>query len=144
MNFFRNIMNIIDIISIIPYFATLITELVQETEPSAQQNGPDIEDVFAKECETGHQTYFHDGEAIHGIFGKLDDADGDDSDQCRIKQRGTNTGNFKVVRDQKILHRDDAVHAGGDICRSVQEKTKTYHCKTEQDRGRKDFTVAIC
>lgn len=31
-------MNAIDIISIIPYFATLITELVQETEPSAQQS----------------------------------------------------------------------------------------------------------
>ncbi|XP_008571465.1 PREDICTED: potassium voltage-gated channel subfamily A member 2 isoform X2 [Galeopterus variegatus] len=37
-DFFRNIMNIIDIISITPYFATLITELVQDTEPSAQQN----------------------------------------------------------------------------------------------------------
>ncbi|KAG8517603.1 Potassium voltage-gated channel subfamily A member 10 [Galemys pyrenaicus] len=37
-DFFRNIMNIIDIISVIPYFASLITELVQETEPSAQQN----------------------------------------------------------------------------------------------------------
>ncbi|XP_058911606.1 potassium voltage-gated channel subfamily A member 10 [Kogia breviceps] len=37
-DFFRNIINIIDIISIIPYFATLIMELVQETEPSAQQN----------------------------------------------------------------------------------------------------------
>jgi potassium voltage-gated channel Shaker-related subfamily A protein 10 len=37
-DFFKNVMNMIDIISIIPYFATLITELVQETEPSAQQN----------------------------------------------------------------------------------------------------------
>ncbi|KAM4872505.1 potassium voltage-gated channel subfamily A member 10 [Thomomys bottae] len=37
-DFFRNIMNVIDVISIIPYFAALITELVRETEPSAQQN----------------------------------------------------------------------------------------------------------
>ncbi|XP_069488714.1 potassium voltage-gated channel subfamily A member 10 [Ambystoma mexicanum] len=36
--FFRNIMNTIDIVSIIPYFVTLITELIQQTEPTGQQN----------------------------------------------------------------------------------------------------------
>ncbi|MBN3323097.1 KCA10 protein, partial [Atractosteus spatula] len=36
--FFRNIMNIIDIISIIPYFVTLITELLTDPDTSAGQN----------------------------------------------------------------------------------------------------------
>uniref|UniRef100_A0A8C4S3I3 Potassium voltage-gated channel subfamily A member 10 n=1 Tax=Erpetoichthys calabaricus TaxID=27687 RepID=A0A8C4S3I3_ERPCA len=35
--FFRNIMNIIDVVSIIPYFVTLITELVATPEPSSGQ-----------------------------------------------------------------------------------------------------------
>ncbi|NXU98977.1 KCA10 protein, partial [Cettia cetti] len=36
--FFRNIMNIIDIVSIIPYFVTLTTELIQQSELNGQQN----------------------------------------------------------------------------------------------------------
>ncbi|XP_074833624.1 potassium voltage-gated channel subfamily A member 10 [Carettochelys insculpta] len=36
--FFRNIMNIIDIVSIIPYFVTLTTDLVQQSELNGQQN----------------------------------------------------------------------------------------------------------
>ncbi|OCT94314.1 potassium voltage-gated channel subfamily A member 10 [Xenopus laevis] len=36
--FFKNIMNIIDIVSIIPYFVTLVTELFKQTEPVGQQN----------------------------------------------------------------------------------------------------------
>ncbi|XP_062974782.1 potassium voltage-gated channel subfamily A member 10 [Elgaria multicarinata webbii] len=36
--FFKNIMNIIDIVSIIPYFVTLTTELVQHSELNGQQN----------------------------------------------------------------------------------------------------------
>nr|XP_056700446.1 potassium voltage-gated channel subfamily A member 10 [Euleptes europaea] len=36
--FFKNIMNIIDIVSIIPYFVTLTTELIQHSEPNGQQN----------------------------------------------------------------------------------------------------------
>ncbi|MBN3295681.1 KCA10 protein, partial [Amia calva] len=36
--FFRNIMNIIDIVSIIPYFVTLITEMVATPEPNTGQN----------------------------------------------------------------------------------------------------------
>ncbi|XP_077190269.1 potassium voltage-gated channel subfamily A member 10 [Paroedura picta] len=37
-DFFKNIMNIIDIVSIIPYFVTLTTELIQHSEPNGQQN----------------------------------------------------------------------------------------------------------
>ncbi|KFP32660.1 Potassium voltage-gated channel subfamily A member 10, partial [Colius striatus] len=36
--FFRNIMNIIDVVSIIPYFVTLTTELIQQSELNGQQN----------------------------------------------------------------------------------------------------------
>nr|XP_033774560.1 potassium voltage-gated channel subfamily A member 10-like [Geotrypetes seraphini] len=36
--FFQNLLNIIDIVSIIPYFVTLITELNHESEPVGQQN----------------------------------------------------------------------------------------------------------
>ncbi|XP_042320131.1 potassium voltage-gated channel subfamily A member 10 [Sceloporus undulatus] len=36
--FFKNIMNIIDIVSIIPYFVTLTTELIQHSELNGQQN----------------------------------------------------------------------------------------------------------
>ncbi|XP_067387632.1 potassium voltage-gated channel subfamily A member 10 [Emydura macquarii macquarii] len=36
--FFKNIMNIIDIVSIIPYFVTLTTELIQQSELNGQQN----------------------------------------------------------------------------------------------------------
>ncbi|XP_019369821.1 PREDICTED: potassium voltage-gated channel subfamily A member 10 [Gavialis gangeticus] len=36
--FFRNIMNIIDVVSIIPYFVTVTTELIQHSELNGQQN----------------------------------------------------------------------------------------------------------
>ncbi|XP_016078808.1 PREDICTED: potassium voltage-gated channel subfamily A member 10 [Miniopterus natalensis] len=36
--FFKSVMNVIDIISIVPYFATVTTELVQEVQPTAEQN----------------------------------------------------------------------------------------------------------
>ena len=117
--------------------------LVLGVEPGAQDDGPDVEEVLPEEGEARHQPHLHHGKAVEGVFGQLDEADGQDHHKARVHQRRTHAADGHVIRNQQVLHGDDMVEADGDLHRIVQQDAQQDHDAGHSYGAGKNFLVAI-
>ena len=100
--------------------------LIFGIEPGPQNDGPDIEEVLAKQGEARHQPHLHQGETVERLLRELDEEDGDDGHQAQIDQGGAHAGDVYIVGNQQILHGHDAVQARQDIGRVVHQHAKQH------------------
>ena len=116
--------------------------LVFGVQPRAQNDGPDVETVFSKQREAGHQAHFHNGKAVERISGEFNDAHGEHGHNAGIDQSGACTGNINVVGNEQILHGDDPVETGQNVSRRIHNEPQDDQCEGKHNGGREDLFVA--
>ena len=109
--------------------------LVFGVQPGAQDDGPDVDEVLAEEGEARHQAHFHNGEAVEGVPGEFDDADGDDRHQSGVHQGRAGAADGHVVRDEQVLHGDDVVQPLQNVQRGLQGQAQKHQADGEYQRG---------
>lgn len=72
--------------------------LVFGVQPRAQNDGPDVETVFSKQREAGHQAHFHNGKAVERIPGEFNDAHGEHGHNAGVDQSGRLHRQYKRSR----------------------------------------------
>ena len=117
--------------------------LIAGIQPSAQDDGPDIEKVFPEEGEACHESHLHDGEAVVRISGKTDDADGHNGHQPGIHQRCAGSCDEYVVGNQQILHGDNLVKTLQDLCRRLQKQTQQDQPDGKSHGSRENISVTL-
>ena len=117
--------------------------LVLGVEPGAQDDGPDVDEVLAEEGEARHQAHLHDGEAVEGVLGDFDDADGDHGHQPRVDQGGAGAADGHVVRNQQVLHGDDVPEALQDVQGRLQAQAQEHQPGGKNQGGRKQVLIAV-
>ena len=81
--------------------------LIPSVQPRSQNDGPDIKKILAEQGKARHQSHLHNGEAVKGVLGKPDEADGDDGHKPRVDKRRGRARNVDIIRDEQILHGHD-------------------------------------
>ena len=117
--------------------------LVSGIQPGAQNDGPDVQHVFAEQGKARHQTHLHHGKAVEGVPGELDDEDGDDGHKAGVDQGGADSGDVHIVGDEQVLHGDDAVKPRQDVGGVVQRDAQEHQQDGGRDGAGKYFFVAV-
>ena len=79
-------------------------------EPGAQQDGPDVDDIFAEQGEAGHEPHHHQGEAVERLVGEAQHHQGDGGHQGGV--------------DQRVLGENNGRQTGEDLIQRAQKKTE--------------------
>ena len=93
-------------------------------EPGAQQDGPDVDDIFAEQGEAGHEPHHHQGEAVERLVGEAQHHQGDGGHQGGVDQSSPRSGNEHVVGDQRVLGENNGRQTGEDLIQRSQKKTE--------------------
>ena len=107
--------------------------MIAGVEPGAQDNGPDVDEVFAEEGETPH---LHNGKAVEGVAGELDEADGEHGHKPRVYQGRAGAADGHIVRNQQVLHGDDVVQPLQNVHGGLQRKSQEHQPRGEGQCGR--------
>ena len=100
--------------------------LVAGIQPGPQDDGPDVEQVLSEQGKSRHQSHFHDRKAVIRVPGEANDADGHQRHRAGVNECGPWPRYIHVVRDQQILHGDDAVESGKHIGRVSHQKPQRH------------------
>ena len=115
--------------------------LIPGIQPCPQNDGPDVEHIFSKQGEARHQPHLHNGKAVEGVLGQLDDENGNDGHQSRIDKSGGRARNMDIVCDQKILHGDDLPKSRQELFRMAHAETNEHQHNGKRNGPRKNILI---
>ena len=118
--------------------------LVLRVAPGAQEDGRDVEKVLAEEGEARHQAQLHQGEAVVGVPGELDEEDGGQRHKARIHKGRADAREVEVVRDEQVLLRQDGKEPPEDLRRGGKQEAQGDEAQgegqTDQEQGGEAFS----
>lgn len=92
-------------------------------QPCAEQDGPDVEEVFSEQRKTGHQTDDNHRDTVVGYAGKMQNEDTDGRDQRGVDQRGAGACNEHIVGDERGFGQNDLGQTGGQLRERAEQQT---------------------
>ena len=104
----------------------------------------DVEKVLAEEGEARHEAQLHQGEAVVGVPGELDNEDGDQGHEPGVHQGRADAREVEVVRDEQVLLRHDGMETPEDLRRGGEQEAQGDEAQGEgqadQEQGVKAFS----
>jgi len=97
--------------------------VVAGVEVYAQQNCPDIQQIFSKQRKSKHQAAGGDGMSIHLLAEIIDNSNADQRQNPRVDQRGSDAAHQKVVRNQKVRLPENVDDAGNDLAHRLNHQS---------------------
>ena len=95
-------------------------------DPGAQDDGPNVDNVLAKEGKARHEPHLCDGEAVERAPGEKEDGGADEGHQGGVDEGRPRPGNGDIVGDEHILGVDDLPQARENVGRVIEDESRQH------------------